>query len=61
MFKKNMKKLMLFALALLLAACEKPILDSEDIASTKDANVILHFTQFEQEPFSVGGGSPATR
>ena len=54
-----MKKFMLFALALLLAACEKPILDTEDIASTKDANVILHFTQFEQEPFSVGGGSPA--
>ena len=50
---------MLFALALLAAACEKPILDSEDIASTKDANVILHFTQFEQEPFSVGGGSAA--
>ena len=59
MFKKNMKKLMYIVLALLLAACEKPILDTEDIASTKDANVILHFTQFEQEPFSVGGGSAA--
>ncbi len=54
-----MKKFMLFALALLLAACEKPILDTEDITSTNDANVILHFTQFEQEPFSVGGGSAA--
>ena len=54
-----MRKIMLLALTLLAAACEKPILDTEDIASTKDANVILHFKQFEQEPFSVGGGSPA--
>ena len=47
-----MKKLMFFALALLLAACEKPILDSEDTVSTKDANVILHFKQYEQEAFT---------
>lgn len=54
-----MKKLMLFALALLAAACEKPILNEEDAVTKNEANVILHFTQFEQEPFSVGGGSPA--
>ena len=46
---------MFIALALLLAACEKPVLDSEDTASTKDANVILHFTQFGQEAFSRAG------
>ena len=46
-----MKKFMLFALALLAAACEKPVLD-EDLVATKDANVILHFKQFEQEAFT---------
>ena len=46
-----MKKYMLFALALLAAACEKPVLD-EDLVATKDANVILHFKQFEQEAFT---------
>ncbi|MBR0037712.1 MAG: FimB/Mfa2 family fimbrial subunit [Bacteroidales bacterium] len=51
-----MKKYMFIALALLVAACEKPILD-EDITVEKEANVILHMTQFEQESFSVGGGS----
>ena len=51
MFKKNMKKLMYIVLALLLAACEKPILD-EDITNVKESNVILHFTQYEQEAFT---------
>ena len=46
-----MKKFMLFALALLAAACEKPVID-EDLVATKDANVILHFKQFEQEAFT---------
>ena len=46
-----MKKYLFAALALLMAACEKPILDSKDIASKKDANVILHIAQFEQQPF----------
>ena len=43
---------MFIALALLLAACEKPILSEEDIVSTQDANVILHFKQYEQESFT---------
>lgn len=47
-----MKQLMFIALALLLAACEKPVLDNEDTASTKDANVILHFKQYEQTAFT---------
>ena len=47
-----MKKLMFFFLALLLAACEKPVIDNEDFVATKDANVILHFTQYEQEAFT---------
>ena len=59
-----MKKVLLFALALLTAACEKPILDIEDSSmvsgSAADANVILRISQFELQPFSVGGGS-ATR
>jgi hypothetical protein len=42
---------MLLALTLLLAACEKPVID-EDLVATKDANVILHFKQFEQEAFT---------
>ena len=53
MFKKNMKKLMYIVLALLLAACEKPIIDEttgKEIPS--ETNVILHFTQFEQEAFT---------
>ena len=46
-----MKKLMFIALALLAAACEKPVID-EDLVATKDTNVILHFKQFEQEAFT---------
>ena len=45
-----MRKIMLFALALLLAACEKPVIN-EDLVATKDANVILHFVQYEQCSF----------
>ena len=52
--KKNiMKQLMFIALALLLAACEKPILDEvtgQELPS--EANVVLHFRQYEQEPFT---------
>ena len=47
-----MKKILFFALALLMTACEKPILSEEDIVSTQDANVILHFKQYEQESFT---------
>ena len=47
-----MKKILFFALALLLTGCEKPILSEEDIVSTQDANVILHFKQYEQESFT---------
>jgi len=46
-----MKKYLLIALALLVAACEKPVFD-EDIVSMKEANVILHMTQFEQTAFT---------
>lgn len=48
-----MKKFMLFALALLLAACEKAIIDEDKTSSAQqDANVILHFTQYQQEAFT---------
>ena len=47
-----MKKILFFALALLMTACEKPILSEEDIVSTQDANVILHFTQYETSPLT---------
>ena len=50
--KSIMKQLMFIALALLLAACEKPVLDNEDAVTKKDANVILHFKQYEQESFT---------
>ena len=55
-----MKKYLFIALALLTAACEKPILD-EDIVSMKEANVILHMTQYEQEAFGNSGNRAATR
>ena len=48
-----MRKIMLLALALLLAACEKPIIDEttgKEIPS--ETNVILHFTQYQQEAFT---------
>ena len=48
-----MKKIMFLALALLLAACEDFFLDEETNAN-KDANVILHFVQYEQGPFDDG-------
>lgn len=44
---------MLFALALLLTACEKPIMDDGKTSTEqKDANIILHFTQYDQEAFT---------
>ena len=48
-----MKKFMFFALALLLAACEKPVFNEttgKEIPS--ETNIILHFTQYEQEAFT---------
>lgn len=42
---------MFIVLALLVAACEKPILD-EEMVMKKEANVILHMTQFEQTAFT---------
>ena len=61
--KSIMKQLMFIALALLLAACEKPILSEEDIVSTQDANVILHFKQYEwteqREPFELARRWPS--
>ena len=50
-----MKKFMFIALALLLAACEKAILDEENSVVggfPTDANVILHMTQVEQTSFT---------
>ena len=41
---------MLLALTLLAAACEKPVIN-EDLVATKNANVILHFVQYEQCSF----------
>ena len=55
-----MKKFLFIALALLVAACEKPILD-EDVVSMNEANVILHMTQYEQEAFGNSGNRAATR
>ena len=55
-----MKKYMFFALAVLVAACEKPILD-EDVVSMNEANVILHMKQYEQEVFGNSGNRATTR
>ena len=55
-----MKKYLFIALAVLVAACEKPILD-EDVVSMKEANVILHMTQYDQEAFGNSGNRAATR
>ena len=55
-----MKKYLFIALAVLMAACEKPILD-EDVVTMKEANVILHMTQYEQEAFGNSGNRAATR
>lgn len=46
-----MKKYLFIVLALLVAACEKPILD-EEMVMKKEANVILHMMQFEQTAFT---------
>ena len=54
-----MKKYLLIALALLVAACEKPVFD-EDIVSMKEANVILHMTQYEQEAFGTRAATDIT-
>ena len=56
-----MKKYMFIALTLLVAACEKPILDEEDAVTRKEANVILHMTQYDQETFGNNGNRVATR
>ncbi len=48
-----MKYLMYIVLALLLAACEKSIIDEKTGKEIPaDTNVILHFTQYEQEAFT---------
>ena len=55
---------MFIALALLMAACEKPILDEENSVVggfPTDANVILHMTQFEQTAFDNSGNRATTR
>ena len=59
-----MKNLLLFVLALLMAvACEKPFVYDESTGKMipADANVILHFTQYEQESFGSSAHRSATR
>lgn len=51
---------MFIILALLLASCEKPILD-EDISEKKEVNVILRMSQFEQTDFDIIAKTPVTR
>lgn len=46
-----MKKYLTLIFTLLLAACEKPILE-EDITQQNDANVILRMRVYEQVPFT---------
>ena len=41
-----MRKILFIALALLMVACEKPILDEQEVEQ-KEANVILHMTMYE--------------
>lgn len=48
---------MLVATLIMTTACEKPIIE-EDAVPT-EANVVLRFTQYEHEAFSVGSGSAA--
>ena len=53
---------MYIVLALLLAACEKPVFNEttgKEIPS--ETNVILHFTQYEQESFGSSAHRSATR
>ena len=48
-----MKKLMYIVLALLLVGCEKSIIDEKRGQELPaDANVILHFSQYQQEAFT---------
>ena len=54
-----MKKYLSIALALLVVACEKAILD-EDVVSVQEANVILHLTQYEQESFGTRAATDIT-
>lgn len=57
-----MKKYLFIALALLTASCEKAILDSEENSvAIREANVILHMTQYEQTAFDTRAKAPATR
>ena len=45
---------------ILIAACEKLIIEeATEEAVLNEANVVLRFTQYEQETFSVGSGSAA--
>ena len=58
-----MKQFLLFILALLAVACEKPMIpdDATGKMIPADANVILHFTQYEQESFGSSAHRSATR
>ena len=58
-----MKQFLLFILALLAVACEKPMIpdDATGKMIPADANVILHFKQFEQESFGSSAHRSATR
>ena len=47
-----MKKILLFALILLAASCEKAVVDGIDDDTPKDANVILHMRLYDQTDFT---------
>lgn len=58
-----MKQFLLFILALLAVACEKPMIPDDMTGKMipADANVILHFKQYEQESFGSSAHRSATR
>lgn len=48
-----MKKIIFIALALLMVGCEKPMIDElTGKVIPSDANVVLHFVQYQQEAFT---------
>ena len=53
------EEVLFFALALLVVACEKPVLD-EEIVPMKEANIILHMTQYDQESFGTRAATDIT-
>lgn len=51
---------MMLIMVTLVMGCEKPLLDETEVVATPaEANVVLRFTQYEQEAFAMGSGSRA--